>query len=269
MHTACIQMCCGTDIAKNLKDAEALIRAAHAEEAAFIATPENTLLMQENRAHLFTAITSEDRSEALSFFAALAKELGIHLLIGSMAMKVADDKAANRSFLFGPEGQLVARYDKIHLFDVDINAQERWKESSYIEAGTKPVLAPIADFTLGLSICYDLRFAALYKHYAHAGANLISVPSAFTAVTGKAHWETLLKARAIETSSYVIAPAQGGHHGNGRVTWGHSMIVDPWGRVIATLDHDGPGFCIADLDMDVITRVRAQIPAWNQQTQLP
>ena len=247
----------------NIARAEELIRAAHKDGAVFIATPENTTLMQVSTKALFAEITEEQNSAAVTHFAALAKELGIDLLIGSMAMKVSAGKAANRSFLFGPDGNIKARYDKIHMFDVEINETESWKESANYRAGTKPIMAEVGGFKLGLSICYDLRFAELYKAYARQGAQILAVPAAFTAVTGEAHWEVLLRARAIETSSYVMAPAQGGTHQNGRATWGRSMIIGPWGEIIAQVDNDQPGYCIADIDAAAVEDVRARIPAWQ------
>ena len=269
MRAAAIQMRTGADIDVNLAAAETLIRAAHADGAAFIATPENTLMTQDSTRQLFETIADEDGTYAIRFFAALAKELSIDLLIGSMAIKLGGGKAANRAFLFGPGGQIKARYDKIHMFDVTINERETWKESANYAAGKTPIMANIGAFNLGISICYDLRFAALYKYYADHGANVLAVPAAFTPVTGKAHWESLLRARAIETSSYVIAPAQGGVHNKKRTTWGHSLIIDPWGNIIAATGHDKPGYCIADLSLDVLNKTRAKIPAWQQTTALP
>jgi len=269
MRAACIQLCSSTNIASNLQAADTLIRAAHDKGATFIATPENTSILQKSSRQLFEVIRTEDESQSIQFFAHLAKELSIDLLIGSIAIKVSDEKAANRSFLFDRSGQIKARYDKMHLFDVTINEQETWKESKTYQAGLKPTVVGVGGFKLGMSICYDLRFPALYKHYVSKGANILSVPSAFTPVTGKAHWKTLLRARAIETSSYVIAPAQGGTHEDGRSTWGHSMIVNPWGKVIASIDNDNPGICIADLVIDDVEAIRAKIPAWHQDTLLP
>ena len=268
MRAACVQLCSGTGEAANIAAADALIRAAAKDGAEFIATPENTTIMQISTKALFASITVEDNNTAIAHFRALAKELGIDLLIGSMAIKLSDTKAANRSYLFGAGGEIIARYDKMHMFDVTINETETWQESANYTAGQTPVTADIGAFKLGMSICYDLRFAALYKYYAAKGTHLITVPAAFTAITGKAHWEVLLRARAIETSAYVMAPAQGGTHQNGRATWGRSMIIDPWGEIIAHLDGDAPGYCIADLDMDKLTDIRARIPAWQQQTKL-
>lgn len=271
LGAAVINLRCGGDIAANLENAEHYIRAAHKDGAKFIVTPENTLLMQGNTKKLFAAIKSEQETLGVTRFGALAKELGIDLLIGSMAIKLSATKAANRSFHFAPDGHIKARYDKIHMFDVSINETETWKESANYQAGDRPVITEAGGFQIGLSICYDLRFANLYKYYAQAGTHIITVPAAFTAITGKAHWRTLLRARAIETSAYILAAAQGGVHKggiyeNGRATWGRSMIIDPWGEVIAELDNDAPGFCCADLSLDMVADTRARIPAWQQET---
>lgn len=268
MLAACIQLCAGQDIDKNIEQVDALIRAAHKDGARFIATPENTHLMHASTKELFAKISYEGECRALVHFKALAKELSIDLLIGSVAIKLSNTKAANRSFLIGQDGRVKASYDKIHLFDVEINEQEIWRESDNYTAGENPALGQISDMGLGLSICYDLRFASLYKQYAKMGAHIMTVPAAFTQITGKAHWQVLLRARAIETSSYAIAPAQGGLHENGRSTWGHSMIIDPWGEVIAHLDHDKPGYCVAEVSKDKVESIRAKIPAWQQETSL-
>ena len=265
MKVACIQLRSNSDVADNLVAASGLIRAAAKQGATFIATPENTSLLQKSTKQLFEVIKPQEETEAVGFFSQLAKDLSIHLSIGSMAVRANASKAANRQFLFGPRGELLATYDKINMFDVDINAKETWRESSNYQAGTRLQMPSVGPFKIGMSICYDLRFASLYKAYTSRGANLMLVPAAFTAVTGEAHWETLLRARAIETSSYVMAAAQGGHHENGRDTWGRSMIIDPWGRVIAKLDHDEPGFCVAELSLATIDKVRGQIPAWQQE----
>ncbi len=269
LRAAVINLRCGADITANLAHAEKYIRAAHNNGAKFIVTPENTYLMQGNSKNLFATIKSEKETAGIAYFSALARELGIDLLIGSMAIKVAPNKAANRSYLFGPDGKLKARYDKIHMFDVTISETETWKESANYQAGNTPVLTHVDGFNIGMSICYDLRFANLYKFYAQAGAHILTIPSAFTAITGEAHWRTLLRARAIENSAYVLAAAQGGVHDSGRKTWGQSMIVDPWGAVIAELDNDEPGFCCADLSMDFLDTTRARIPAWQQNTHMP
>lgn len=269
MRAACIQLCSTGDVQANLEAAENLIRAAHDKGAQFIATPENTPLLENSNTRLFEIITAEEDSKAVTFFAALAKELKVELMIGSMAIKLSNTKAANRCFLFGKDGKIRARYDKMHMFDVTINEDETWLESATYQAGLKPTLVDIGEFKLGMTICYDLRFADLYKYYAMNGANIITVPSAFTRPTGKAHWKSLLRARAIETSSYIMAPAQGGEHNPTRSTWGRSLIISPWGKVVASIDHDQPGFCLADLSMDEVHKTRNQIPAWNQESDLP
>jgi predicted amidohydrolase len=193
--------------------------------------------------------------------AALAGELNIWLLIGSALVLRADGQAANRSLMISPDGQIVAAYDKIHMFDVDLPTGERHRESSAYTPGEAAVIANLPWQKLGLSICYDMRFSYLYRALAQAGAGMISVPAAFTRPTGAAHWEVLLRARAIETGSFILAPAQGGTHQDGRATWGHSLIVGPWGEVIAQLDHDEPGVLSAVLDLEEITKARSAIPA--------
>ncbi len=271
LQVALVQLRTGTNPATNLKTTCAYLRQAAAQGATLIATPENTNIIQSDRQAYLQSIHVEADEPALLAYCALAKETGTHLLIGSMAIKVSPDKAANRSFLISPQGQITARYDKIHLFDVHINAQESWHESDHIRAGNQAVLAKAGPAMLGLSICYDLRFAALYRALAKAGATILTVPSAFTRVTGRAHWEVLLRARAIECGAYVLAPAQGGLHEDGRRTWGHSMIVDPWGEVVARLDHDEPGVLLAELDLKKCETVRQRIPslAFDAKYDLP
>ncbi len=268
LRAAVINLRCGGDVVANLNAAEYHIRAAHKDGARFIVTPENTLLMQGNTKKLFSIIKPEHETLGVTHFSALAKGLGVDLLIGSMAIKLGKTKAANRSYHFGADGAIKARYDKIHMFDVTINETETWKESANYQAGSVPAMTEIGGFKVGLSICYDLRFANLYKYYARRGAHILTVPAAFTAITGEAHWRTLLRARAIETSAYVLASAQGGDHDNGRATWGRSMIIDPWGKVVEELDNDEPGFCCADLSLDRVEDIRARIPAWSQETKL-
>ncbi len=272
LGAAVINLRCGGDIAANLDSAEHYIRAAHKDGAKLILTPENTLLMQGSTKKLFASIKSEQETIGVKRFGALAKELDIDLLIGSMAIKLSETKIANRCFHFGPDGSIKARYDKIHMFDVTINETETWKESANYQAGDTPIITETGGFKVGLSICYDLRFANLYKYYAQAGAHILTVPAAFTAITGEAHWRTLLRARAIETSAYVLAAAQGGIHDfghkGGRATWGRSMIIDPWGEVIAELDNDEPGFCRADLSLSKVQDIRGRIPAWQQEIKL-
>lgn len=263
MRIAAIQMRSGVDIDANLEAAESLIRAAAGEGASFIATPEMTHILQKSPKQLFAAITDEDRDKGVKHFGTLAKELGIDLLIGSLAIKVGETQAANRSFLFGADGAVKARYDKIHLFDVTVSREDTWKESKVYARGDKAVMAGIDGASLGLSVCYDLRFPALYRHYGQQGADILTIPAAFTRPTGQAHWESLLRARAIETGSFVIAPAQGGTHEDGRKTYGHSMIIGPWGDIRAHLDGDEPGFIAAEIDLGDVAMVRRKIPAWS------
>ncbi len=258
LKVACVQMTSGGDINVNLDNAGSFIRQAASNGAAFIATPENTCHMRPLDVPL---VISEDDHIGIAFFSDLAKELEITLLIGSMLVKSLDGKAYNSSFLFSKDGTLSATYDKIHLFDVCLGAGEKYRESDDIKAGERAVTSQITDdFTLGMSICYDLRFAHLYRDMAKSGANILSVPAAFTVPTGRAHWEVLLRARAIETGSYVIAPAQFGNHEGGRKTYGHSMIIDPWGQVLAQ-KQAGQGIIYADLDVEQVNKARAAIPA--------
>lgn len=254
----------GTDIDRNIEDASALIREAAKGGAQFIATPETTALMELGAKRLFANIVTQEEDRALKAFQELASELGVHLLIGSLAVKVASDKAANRSFLLSPEGEIAASYDKIHMFDVDLGNGEAYRESKNYQAGEKSVLADLPLFgsegKLGMTICYDLRFPHLYRQLAHGGAGYLTVPSAFTKPTGEAHWHVLLRARAIETGCFVFAPAQGGTHENGRETYGHSLIIDPWGDILAEAGTD-PCVILAEIDPAKIDEARGRIPS--------
>ncbi|MGB4057678.1 MAG: carbon-nitrogen hydrolase family protein [Alphaproteobacteria bacterium] len=260
LRAACIQMTSGPNMAVNLAEAERLIRRAIAEGAQFIATPENTCQIRHPATEKLKTAMVEDKHPGIPMFSKLASGFGVWLLAGSFSIKVSDRKIANRSFLFAPDGTIAAQYDKIHLFDADLSAGEQYRESDIVEPGNKLVVAETPWGGVGLSICYDLRFAYHYRSLAHKGAAIMTVPAAFTVPTGKAHWEILLRARAIETGSFVIAPAQTGEHDNGRRTWGHSMIIDPWGNVLA----DGgaeTGIIIADLAMQDVEKARRSIPA--------
>lgn len=263
MKVACIQLRSTADIAANVETASRLIREAAGHGASFIATPEMTHILQRSSKRLFAAIQPESDDLGVAAFGKLADELNIDLLIGSLAIQTGEARAANRSFLFGPDGAIKARYDKIHLFDVQVSKKETWKESNVYDRGDKAVMADIGGASLGLSICYDLRFANLYRHYGQSGADIIAVPAAFTRPTGEAHWHALLRARAIETGAYVMAPAQGGVHEDGRETYGHSLIIDPWGEIIAELDHHEPGILYAGIDLNAVKDARRKIPAWN------
>ncbi len=258
---ALVQMRSGIDPVRNIDDAAAMIREAAANGARFIATPETTHLVQRDTDALADIIKTPDIVPALVRFADLADELDIDLLIGSLALMGDQGRAVNRSVLFGPDGAVKATYDKIHMFDVSLGAGENYRESATYQPGEQAVVVEVGDLKLGLSICYDVRFAALYRRLAQAGALVMTVPSAFTQPTGRAHWETLLRARAIETGSYVLAPAQGGKHEDGRKTWGHSMVIGPWGDVLAHLDHDEPGMLYAEIDPAKALKARERIPA--------
>ncbi|WP_300528304.1 carbon-nitrogen hydrolase family protein [Maricaulis sp.] len=261
LDIALIQMRSGTDPQRNLDEAAALIRQAAADGARLVATPETTHLVQKDADQAFAVMQTQEDDPAIGFFSALADELGIDLLIGSLAIRIGERKAANRSFLFGPDGALKATYDKAHMFDVGLGQGETYLESANYRAGDELVVTQAGGIKLGLSICYDLRFAYLYRALAQAGAQVLTVPAAFTRPTGRAHWEVLLRARAIETGSFILAPAQGGLHEDGRRTWGRSMVVGPWGEVIAQLDHDQPGVLPARLDMRKSDEARRRVPA--------
>ncbi len=258
-RAACVQMRSGLDRARNTNDALALIEEAARAGAAFIATPEMTNVVDRKGARLLDGLPDEDGLEEIAAFAAAARRHGVWLLIGSLALK-ADAKAANRSFLYSPAGDIVARYDKLHMFDVDLPGGESWKESSIYAAGDNACLVETELANFGLSICYDLRFPRLYRALAQAGADVLCAPAAFTRQTGKAHWKTLLTARAIENGAFIVAPAQGGVHEDGRETYGHSMIIGPWGDVLAEDDGDEPGFVLAEIDLAAAREARRRIP---------
>jgi predicted amidohydrolase len=219
------------------------------------------VLFPENRDHLREVAAPFENHPQLRRIGELARQHGMHVHVGSLAVPLADGRFANRSVLFGPDGEMVATYDKIHLFDADIAGLNAYRESATYAGGEQAVTASLGEFTLGMSICYDMRFPKLYNSLANAGATLIAVPAAFTVPTGQAHWHVLLRARAIETGSYVIAAAQGGQHPNGRATYGHSLVVDPWGRIVAELDHDEPGVLLAEISPDRVVDARQRIPA--------
>jgi predicted amidohydrolase len=257
---ACVQLRSSDDVQQNIDSASALIRDAARQGAQFIATPENTTLMAPDGGAKLDKSFSESHDPALPAFRALAEELNVWLLVGSLAINTGDGKTANRSFLLGPRGRIVARYDKIHLFDVDLPSGEKYRESNTVAGGHQAEVADLPWCKIGLSICYDLRFPQLYRALAKAGASLLTVPSAFTETTGKAHWHVLLRARAIENGAFVIAPAQGGRHANGRQTYGHSLIVGPWGDIMAEGGTD-PGVFLAEIDPDAARVARERIPS--------
>jgi predicted amidohydrolase len=240
-----------------------LIREAAAGGAKLILTPEATNFLIKDPAARAAALTTDDDDAVVVGLRDLARELGVWLLIGSAIVKsgqAGDDRAANRSLLIDDTGAVVATYDKLHVYDVDLPTGERWRESAAIRPGDAAVVADTPWARLGLTICYDIRFPHLYRALAKAGAGMIAVPAAFTVPTGDAHWETLLRARAIETGCWILAPAQAGLHEDGRRTWGRSTVVGPWGEVVAKLDHDEPGVLFATLDFDAVTRARNAVP---------
>lgn len=257
---ACVQLRTGRSMAENIDSAAGLIREAAENGADLILTPEMTSLMELGRKALFDQITPQGEDPALTAFQALAAELGRWLLIGSLAIRTNGDKAANRSFLIAPDGSVAVTYDKLHMFDVDLAGGETYRESASYAAGSEAVTADLPWGRLGLSVCYDLRFPQLYRTLAKQGAGFLAIPSAFTRGTGEAHWHILLRARAIENGCFVFAPAQGGTHENGRQTYGHSLIVAPWGEILAEAGTE-PQVIYADVDPAAIHEARQRIPA--------
>jgi predicted amidohydrolase len=251
----------GTEPEANLDALEGLVAEAAAQGAQYAVSPEVTVVFAENREGLSRVAGPYDNNSALQRVAGMARQHRLFLHLGSLAVALDDGRFANRSVLFAPDGSVAATYDKIHLFDATLPGVREYRESQTYRGGDKAVVTEASGFRLGLSICYDVRFAALYRALADAGAEVIAVPAAFTVPTGKAHWEVLLRARAIETGCYVIAAAQGGTHQNGRSTWGHSMIIDPWGEIIAQIEGDTPGVLVADLDLSKVAEARGKVPA--------
>ena len=258
---AMIQMRSGLLPKPNLDQGAKLIREAAARGASFIQTPEVSNMMQTDRIALFENLQSEDDDHSLAAYRDLARELRIHLNIGSLALQATPDRAVNRSFLIGPSGDILARYDKIHMFDIDLGGGESYRESANYQPGEIAVLTELPWGKLGMTICYDVRFPALYRALAEAGASFLTVPSAFTRKTGEAHWHTLLRARAIENGCFVFAAAQAGLHENRRETFGHSLIVDPWGAVLAEGGGTEPGIVLATIEPAKVTAARKAVPS--------
>ena len=259
-RAALVQLRAGRSIAPNLDQAEALVRQAAKGGAHYVQTPENTALMELEPALVLKQVQPETESVPLARLRALAGELGIWLHVGSLGIKIDEARVANRSYLIDPRGEIAAHYDKLHMFDVDLAHGESYRESQYYGPGAKAVLADLPFGRLGMTICYDLRFPALYRALATAGANLIAIPAAFTKQTGQAHWHVLVRARAIETGAFVLAATQGGLHENGRETFGHSLIVSPWGEILAEAGED-TGVVFADIDLALSDEARARIPS--------
>ncbi|HEY4406153.1 MAG TPA: carbon-nitrogen hydrolase family protein [Xanthobacteraceae bacterium] len=255
-----VQMRSGLDPAVNLDAASKLIGEAKAGGAEYVLTPEMTNIMEIRRERLFAAIVPEEADPSLAAFRTLARKHAIHLHVGSLAIRLEGERAANRSFLIDRDGEIVARYDKIHMFDVDLANGESYRESRNFRPGEAAVSADLPWGRLGLTICYDLRFPALYRALAESGSSMLAIPSAFTRQTGEAHWHILVRARAIENGSFVFAAAQGGRHENGRDTYGHSLIVDPWGRILGEGGVE-PGVVLAEIDLAAVAAARGRVPS--------
>ncbi|MGD1888964.1 MAG: carbon-nitrogen hydrolase family protein [Cohaesibacteraceae bacterium] len=265
MRLGLVQMRSGRSLDQNVEAAATFISDAASQGARYVQTPEMTTLVERDRKRLAAEITADACARAADRFSQLAARHKTWLHIGSMAVPVADGRFANRAHLFAPDGRLSATYDKIHMFDVDLDNGESWRESAIYAPGDSSVVASLTDGSeevqVGLGICYDLRFAALFRQQAQAGADLLTMPAAFTRQTGEAHWHVLLRARAIETGSYVAAAAQGGLHEDGRETYGHSLVIDPWGSVVGEKADDEPGVLFADIDVGQVAAARQKIPA--------
>ncbi|WP_028035914.1 carbon-nitrogen hydrolase family protein [Chelativorans sp. J32] len=260
IRVAALQMRSGTEPQANLAAFEALVREAAGQGARYVQSPEMTGVLVRGREALLERIRPADEDPLVRRAAELAKEFSIFVHIGSTAIPLDRGKVANRAFLFGPDGGLITTYDKIHMFDVDLDKGESWRESATYSPGGRAVVAGLPFARMGLAVCYDLRFPQLFRAQALAGAELLTVPAAFTRQTGEAHWHVLTRARAIENGAWVIAAAQGGLHEDGRETFGHSVIIDPWGRVVAEADHDEPAVVLADIDPAAVAEARRKIP---------
>jgi predicted amidohydrolase len=260
VKVACLQVNAGNDMAANIEVAARLTDEAKRAGADMVLMPENVAMMEWGRANILAKAMREDAHRALAAFRAMATETGLWLHTGSLAVLLDGERVANRSFVIDPLGNIVARYDKIHMFDVDLGNGETYRESATFAPGDRAVVADLPWGKLGLSICYDLRFPQLYRRLAQAGATCLAVPSAFTRTTGQAHWHVLLRARAIETGCFVFAPAQCGDHAGGRQTFGHALIISPWGTVLAEAG-DEPGFIIAVVDPADVDEARRKIPS--------
>ena len=257
---AMIQMRSGLTPSANVDAAVKMIGEAKAAGATYVQTPEMTNILAGNRQQLFAAVVEESADPSLAALREVARKFGIYIHVGSLAIKVTSERAANRAFLIDPKGEIVARYDKIHMFDVNLDKGESYRESNNYRPGEIAVLADLPWGRLGVTICYDLRFPALYRAQAEAGAIMLAIPSSFTQQTGAAHWHVLMRARAIENGCFVFAAAQGGRHESGRDTYGHSLIVDPWGRILAEGGSE-PGVLTAEIDIAEVAKARGRIPS--------
>ncbi len=258
LKVACIQLTSGADLLENIEKVENLLKQAAESGAKFIFTPENSFLMEAGTKN--HEIYKQEEHPAVIASSDMAKKYGVWLLIGSVAVAGSDNKNYNRSLLFNPAGEIAAQYDKIHLFDVEVGDGQTYRESAKMIAGDKAVIADMPFAKLGMTVCYDLRFPQLYRALAKAGANIITVPAAFTQVTGQAHWHVLLRARAIENACFIVAPAQTGTHAGGRKTYGHSLIINPWGEIIADAGTE-EGIITAEIDLSEVAKIRANLPS--------
>jgi len=257
---AAVQMRSGTEPKANIANMEELARDAASRGATYIQTPEMTGCLMRDKAALMASLKSGKDDPVVAAASGLAAELGVWFHLGSTAIDAGDGMAANRAFVFSPDGALVTTYDKIHMFDVDLDNGESWRESATYRPGERAVTVEIADARFGLAICYDIRFPQLFRAQALAGAQVLTGPAAFTRQTGEAHWHVLQRARAIENGAFVISAAQGGKHEDGRETYGHSLVVDPWGQILAEADGDEPGIVVAEIDPAESSKARAKIP---------
>ncbi|MEP1205722.1 MAG: carbon-nitrogen hydrolase family protein [Rhizobiaceae bacterium] len=257
---AVVQLSSSTDMQANIAAMEGGIREAAAAGATYIQTPEMTGLVQQNRKPFFETVCDEENDPVAPAASRLARELGVTVHIGSTPIRVAEKMAANRAYLFGPDGNLRASYDKIHMFDVDLPNGESWRESAVYQPGTRGVTVDVDGALFGLAICYDCRFPELHTAYARLGVEVLTGPSCFTRQTGRAHWHALLRSRAIENGAYMIAAAQGGDLEDGRETYGHSIIINPWGEVIGEVAGEAPDIALAEIDTLQVKQARERIP---------
>lgn len=258
---ACVQLRSGKNARENFAAAEVYIRSAAQAGATYVQTPEMSNLLVRHRAELMERISPPEADVFLTNAIALAKDLGIYLHLGSLAVLVANEKVANRAFMIGPNGTILATYDKIHMFDVDLPNGESWRESATYEPGQQSIVVDLPFASVGMAVCYDIRFPDIFRSQARLGANVLTGPAAFTRQTGQAHWHVLQRARAIENGAFVVSAAQGGTHADGRETFGHSLIVDPWGKVIAEAQGDEPGFILSEINIVQSKEARERIPA--------
>ncbi|WP_298817104.1 carbon-nitrogen hydrolase family protein [uncultured Roseibium sp.] len=258
---ACIQLRSGKDPKANCRAAEELIRMAAKQGAHYIQTPEMSNVLVRSREDLLERIFDPSADPFLSMARSVASDEGVFLHLGSLAVLNQSGKVSNRAFMIGPNGSILATYDKIHMFDVDLPNGESWRESATYEPGRETVIADLPFARFGMAICYDVRFPAIFRTQARNGAEVLTGPAAFTRQTGEAHWHVLQRARAIENGAYIISAAQGGLHEDGRETYGHSLVVDPWGGVLAELENDEPGYILAEIEIETVSKARGRIPA--------